>query len=36
MYGILEGPSIIDKIPFQFNLDLLNGISFNKGCYLGQ
>ncbi len=25
-----------DKLPFMFNSDLLNGFSFNKGCYLGQ
>ena len=31
-----EGMQLADKIPFQFNLDLLKGISFTKGCYLGQ
>ena len=25
-----------NKLPFQFNYDLLNAISFKKGCYLGQ
>ena len=25
-----------NKLPFQFNFDLLNAISFKKGCYLGQ
>jgi folate-binding Fe-S cluster repair protein YgfZ len=34
--GIAEGPKIVDKIPFQFNLDLLKGISFTKGSYIGQ
>lgn len=34
--GVAEGPLIADKIPFQFNIDLLGGISFKKGCYLGQ
>jgi folate-binding protein YgfZ len=24
------------SIPLEFNLDWLNGIAFNKGCYLGQ
>lgn len=34
--GVASGPPLVDKIPFQYNLDLLNGISFKKGCYLGQ
>lgn len=25
-----------DSIPLEVNIDLLNGVSFNKGCYLGQ
>jgi hypothetical protein len=25
-----------NKLPFQFNYDFLNAISFKKGCYLGQ
>ena len=34
--GITEGQQLADKIPFQYNIDLLKGISFTKGCYLGQ
>ena len=26
----------VDSIPFAYNLDGLNAISFDKGCYLGQ
>mmetsp|Transcript_7820 Transcript_7820/g.6988 ORF Transcript_7820/g.6988 Transcript_7820/m.6988 type:complete len:347 (+) Transcript_7820:29-1069(+) len=33
---IAEGLELLDQIPFEFNLDLLNYISFTKGCYLGQ
>lgn len=34
--GIAEGPAIVDRIPIECNLDLLNYISFSKGCYVGQ
>jgi transferase CAF17, mitochondrial len=37
--GIYEGPSVFSKeksLPFESNLDMLNGVSFHKGCYLGQ
>lgn len=34
--GITEGHYLFDKIPFQYNLDLLKGVCFSKGCYLGQ
>lgn len=34
--GIAEGPEIINKIPLECNLDFLNYINFNKGCYVGQ
>ena len=34
--GIAEGPPIVDRIPLECNLDLLNYISFSKGCYVGQ
>ena len=36
MHGIAEGQEISNKIPLECNLDLLNYISFKKGCYLGQ
>jgi len=26
----------VNKLPFQFNYDLLNAISLKKGCYIGQ
>ena len=34
--GIAEGPEIANKIPLECNLDLLNYVSFSKGCYVGQ
>lgn len=34
--GVVDSKYLVDKIPFQYNMDLLNGISFDKGCYLGQ
>jgi transferase CAF17, mitochondrial len=34
--GICEGPSAEGQIPHMLNFQLLNSISFNKGCYLGQ
>ena len=34
--GIAEGIELYDQIPLECNLDLLNGISFKKGCYVGQ
>lgn len=39
LFGVAEGDSEIptgEVIPFEFNLDGLNGISFTKGCYVGQ
>ena len=36
---ILEGPSEIEPnmtLPSEINLDLLGGISFDKGCFIGQ
>ena len=35
-YGIMEGRELSDRIPIECNLDLLNYIRFDKGCYLGQ
>ena len=34
--GIGEGAEIEDHIPLEVNLDLLNYVSFTKGCYIGQ
>lgn len=34
--GFTPSPLTTGKLPFQFNFDLLNAISFKKGCYLGQ
>ncbi len=34
--GIIEGPELYNLIPFECNLDLLNYLSFKKGCYIGQ
>lgn len=38
-HGIAEGPEEIpagEAIPLEYNLDALQGISFAKGCYVGQ
>jgi hypothetical protein len=37
--GVPEGPTEFvpnESLPLNMNLDLLNGVSFNKGCYVGQ
>ncbi|KAL4500202.1 hypothetical protein ABPG73_011310 [Tetrahymena malaccensis] len=34
--GIAQGSEIADRLPFTVNLDFLNGVSFTKGCYVGQ
>ena len=36
--GVAEGPEEIPEgsVPLEYNLDGLNGISFSKGCYIGQ
>ncbi|KAF2809243.1 Aminomethyltransferase folate-binding domain-containing protein [Mytilinidion resinicola] len=39
MYGIPEGPQEIPPttaLPMESNIDLMNGIDFRKGCYVGQ
>lgn len=36
MNSIAEGDAMNSYYPLECNLDLLSGISFNKGCYLGQ
>ena len=38
-YGIPEGPDDLlpgKSLPLESNIDFMNGISFDKGCYLGQ
>ncbi|VBB27389.1 unnamed protein product [Acanthocheilonema viteae] len=36
-FGIPEGPSeLAGELPLFMNADIMNGISANKGCYLGQ
>lgn len=34
--GIAEGLELAERTPMECNLDLLNHISFTKGCYVGQ
>ena len=34
--GLTEGPEIVNRIPLECNLDLMNYIDFSKGCYVGQ
>ncbi|KAG7397704.1 Iron-sulfur clusters incorporation protein [Phytophthora boehmeriae] len=34
--GVAEGQELSDGIPLENNLDLLQGVSFRKGCYVGQ
>ncbi|RYH29276.1 hypothetical protein EON65_09085 [archaeon] len=34
--GVVEGPEVSNRIPLECNLDLLNHIAFDKGCYVGQ
>ncbi|KKF94558.1 putative transferase CAF17 mitochondrial [Ceratocystis platani] len=39
LHGIAEGQAEILKanaLPMEMNMDILNGISFSKGCYVGQ
>jgi folate-binding protein YgfZ len=37
LYCIPEGENELkDKLPLNYNLDKINGISFKKGCYIGQ
>lgn len=37
MHGLAEGAvELSGGIPLESNLDILNGISFAKGCYTGQ
>ena len=37
--GVAEGPTEIpfgSAIPLEYNIDLLQGVTFDKGCYMGQ
>ncbi|CCI10066.1 unnamed protein product [Albugo candida] len=34
--GAAEGSELHDLIPLEANLDVLGGVSFSKGCYVGQ
>mmetsp|Transcript_6079 Transcript_6079/g.19177 ORF Transcript_6079/g.19177 Transcript_6079/m.19177 type:complete len:309 (-) Transcript_6079:22-948(-) len=34
--GVAEGEELAGRIPLNCNLDYLNGVAFDKGCYLGQ
>lgn len=38
VHGIPEGAfeSVSESIPLEMNLDVTDGVHFNKGCYLGQ
>jgi len=34
--GMAEGPELYNRIPLECNLDELQCVDFNKGCYMGQ
>jgi transferase CAF17, mitochondrial len=36
LHGVAEGPDLVERLPSECNVDLLHGINFAKGCYLGQ
>ena len=36
IHGLAEGGEVLGHIPLEVNLDLLNYINFQKGCYIGQ
>lgn len=36
LLGLLEGSEVDSLIPLEWNLAFLNGVSFEKGCYIGQ
>jgi folate-binding protein YgfZ len=33
---MLEGKELVEQLPLNCNLHLLNGVFFKKGCYVGQ
>jgi hypothetical protein len=33
MHGILEGKELSNRLPFSFNMDILNAVSFTKGTF---
>lgn len=35
-YSIPEGPDDWPSLPLEGNLDLMNGVDYKKGCYVGQ
>lgn len=35
-FGLPEGNEVKDKMPHPYNMEMLNALSFDKGCYLGQ
>jgi folate-binding protein YgfZ len=36
LLGVPQGREVSDAIPMEWNLNLLNGVAFDKGCYVGQ
>jgi folate-binding protein YgfZ len=34
--GAAEGPEVVGLVPLEWNATLLRGVSYEKGCYLGQ
>mmetsp|Transcript_8287 Transcript_8287/g.23665 ORF Transcript_8287/g.23665 Transcript_8287/m.23665 type:complete len:315 (+) Transcript_8287:115-1059(+) len=34
--GVLEGEALAGLVPLEANVDVLQGVSFHKGCYVGQ
>jgi len=35
-HGVAEGSELTDRIALECNIEFLHGVSFTKGCYLGQ
>jgi folate-binding protein YgfZ len=36
LLGVPEGKEVQDVVPLEWSLTFLNGVSFDKGCYVGQ